>query len=137
MIGLVIVAHGDLGAALIRSAEMIFERPEKVFSVSISNLSSQVEALREDLLKVIDQANEGDGVLVMTDLFGGTPSNLSISALGIRPIEIIAGTNLPMVIKALSLREQFPNMPLAEVSTLVEEAGKRQISIASRTLEDA
>lgn len=116
---------------------MIFAHPEKIFPVSISSLATPVSDLRDDLLKVIDQANEGEGVLVLTDLFGGTPSNLSISALGIRPIEIIAGVNLPMVLKAVSLREQFPSMSLSELSVLVEEAGKKQISIASRTLEDA
>lgn len=137
MVGIVIVSHGDFGTALIRSAELIFEHPVKVFPVSISSLTVPVSNLRNDLLAVIDQANEGDGVLVLTDLFGGTPSNLSISALGVRPIEIIAGVNLPMVLKALSLREQFPAMSLTEVSGLVEEAGKKQISIASRALEEA
>lgn len=137
MIGIVIVSHGDFGEALIRSAEMIFEHPARVFAISISSLATPVNDLRDDLLTIIDQANEGEGVLVLTDLFGGTPSNLSISALGIRPIEIIAGVNLPMILKALSLREQFPAMPLSEFSVLVEEAGKRQISIASRALEGA
>lgn len=126
-----IVSHGKLGDALIKSAEMILERRENIFSISVSSVSTQVEEMRDDLLKAIDQANEGNGVIVLTDLFGGTPSNLSISALGIRQIEIIAGVNLPMVLKVLTLREQCPNIALNEACVIIEEAGKKQISIAS------
>jgi PTS system mannose-specific IIA component len=132
MIGIVIVSHGKLGGALIKSAEMILARKEKIFSVSVSSVSTEIEEMRGSLLKTIDEANTGDGVIVLTDLFGGTPSNLAISALGIRDIEIIAGVNLPIVLKLLTLREQTPTLSLSDVCSQAAEAGKKQISIASR-----
>jgi PTS system mannose-specific IIA component len=131
MVGIVIVSHGQLGAALVDSAEMILDRKEKIFSVSVSSVSTKVEQMRDDLLQVIDQANEGSGVIILTDLFGGTPSNLSISALGIRNVEVVAGVNLPMLLKLLMLREQCSEISLEDACILAEEAGKKQISIAS------
>ncbi|MDR1907398.1 MAG: PTS mannose transporter subunit IID [Holosporales bacterium] len=131
MIGIVIVSHGQLGAALVESAEMILDRKENVFTVSVSSISAQVDKMRDDLLRIIDQANEGDGVVILTDLFGGTPSNLSISTLGIRNVEVVAGVNLPMVLKLLSLRERCPGISPSDACVLAEEAGKKQISIAS------
>jgi PTS system mannose-specific IIA component len=131
MIGLVIVSHGNLGDALIQSAEMILEKKERVFSVSVSSVSAEIDGMRDGLIEVIDEADTGGGVVVLTDLFGGTPSNLSISVLGIRNIEIIAGVNLPMLLKLLTLREQHPDISIAEASKLADEAGRGQISIAS------
>lgn len=135
MIGVVVVGHGGLGAALLESASMILGPQMSVFSVSISSLSIQMEGVRQELLSVIDQADQGEGVLLLTDLFGGTPSNLAISTLGIRKVEVIAGVNLPMLLKALTLREQEPVLSLQEICRLSEEAGKRQISVVS-TLVD-
>ncbi|MDR0631243.1 MAG: hypothetical protein LBF66_01575 [Holosporales bacterium] len=131
MIGIVIVSHGQLGAALVDSAEMILDKKCKIFSMSVSSVSAQVDKMRDDLLTIIDQANEGRGVIILTDLFGGTPSNLSISALGIRNVEVVAGVNLPMLLKLLMLRESCPEVALGEACMLAEEAGKKQISIAS------
>ncbi|MDR1597527.1 MAG: hypothetical protein LBR89_01150 [Holosporales bacterium] len=131
MIGIVIVSHGQLGAALVESAEMILDRKERIYTVSVSSVSAKIDQMREDLLLVIDQANEGDGVVILTDLFGGTPSNLSISTLGIRDVEVVAGVNLPMVLKLLTLRERCNGLRPSEACILAEEAGKKQISIAS------
>lgn len=138
MLGIVIVTHGDLGESLIKSASMIFgEITTPVHAVSIASISMEAEPFRQNLLTAIDHANAGDGVLVLTDLFGGTPSNLAISALSLKNIEIIAGVNLPMVLKALTLSNpQYP-VSLAEASTLVEEAGKKQISIVSQLIRPA
>jgi PTS system mannose-specific IIA component len=99
--------------------------------MSVSSISAKIDQMRDDLLKVIDQANEGNGVIILTDLFGGTPSNLSISALGIRNVEVVAGVNLPMLLKLLMLRESCLEVSLGEACMLAEEAGKKQISIAS------
>lgn len=131
MIGIIIVSHGELGEALIKSAEMIFENASRIFAISIASVSVEADSFRKKLLDTIDEADEGNGVIILTDLFGGTPSNLAISALGIKNIEIIAGVNLPMVLKLLTLREQIPNISLADASILVAEAGKKQISIVS------
>lgn len=135
MIGLVVVAHGDLGGALVKSAEMILGPQGRVYCVSISSLSVQIEDLRDDLLVMIDKAEDGQGVLLLTDLFGGTPSNLAISTLGIRNVEVIAGVNLPMILKALTLREQSQDLSLQEVCRLSEEAGKKQISVVSELID--
>lgn len=131
MIGFVVVAHGGLGRALIDSAEMILGQQECVFDVSVSSLSMKIDDLREELLEIIDKADQGDGVLVFTDLFGGTPSNLAISTLGIRNVEIIAGVNLPMLLRGLILRGQNPRCTLQEVCHRTEESGRKQISIVS------
>ncbi|MDR1208259.1 MAG: hypothetical protein LBJ89_02815 [Holosporales bacterium] len=131
MIGIVIVSHGQLGTALVDSAEMILDRKCKIFTMSVSSISANVDQMRDELLNVIDQANEGKGVIILTDLFGGTPSNLSISALGIRNVEVVAGVNLPMLLKLLMLRDSCPEVSISEACMLAEEAGKKQISIAS------
>lgn len=135
MLGVVIVTHGDLGSALIHSAEMIFgETAPYIYAVSIASISVEADTFRQTLLDTIDRANSGDGVVVLTDLFGGTPSNLSISALGVKNIEIIAGVNLPMVLKALALCSQDQPVRLADATVLIEEAGRRQISIVSQLI---
>ncbi|GHS91504.1 hypothetical protein AGMMS49949_02020 [Alphaproteobacteria bacterium] len=136
MIGIVIVTHGNLGEEMMNSAAMILgETAKTVFSVSVSSVSAKIEEMRDNLLSVIDEAEEGQGAVVCTDLFGGTPSNLSISILGIRNVEVIAGVNLPMLLKLLTLREQCPSLDLKDVCVLAEEAGKKQISIASNLIK--
>jgi PTS system mannose-specific IIA component len=132
MIGIVVVSHGQLGKALVDSAEMILqEKVKNVLCFSISSITTRINEMRDELLCCIDQVKEDQGVIVLTDLFGGTPSNLSISLLGIRPVEVIAGVNLPMLLKLLTLRDQCPGLDLKDACILAEEAGKKQISIAS------
>jgi PTS system mannose-specific IIA component len=131
MIGVVIVSHGNLGRSLAESAEMILGEKNDIFAISISSVSDNVEVFRKDILETIDKAETGNGVIVFTDLFGGTPCNLAISVFEVKNIEIIAGVNLPMVLKLLTLRSQNKDISIEDAAIAVENAGKRQISIVS------
>lgn len=131
MIGCVVVTHGNLGKALAECAETILGPQEKLFTLAVTDLTMQDENLRERLMEVVDEADQGEGVLVYTDLFGGTPANLAISMLGVRSVEVLVGVSLPMLLKGLLLRTQSPHISLQEISRLAEEAGKKQIALIS------
>ncbi|MCF8025475.1 MAG: PTS fructose transporter subunit IIA [Desulfobacteraceae bacterium] len=133
MVGIVIVTHGQLGETLIETAAAIFdERPEAVTSVSI-DLSQDVNKLRNKIQKAIDSVNQNDGIIILTDMFGGTPSNLSYSFLEEGSIEVISGVNLPVLIKAANHRNREADLPVL-VKT-IEEYGKKSISLASDILK--
>lgn len=131
MIGIVIVTHGGLSDALIDTAELILgNRPDAVVSVSITP-DEDVDRLRDKVARGVKAANRKEGVLVLTDMFGGTPSNLSYSLLEEGRVEVLSGANLPIVIKALNSRE---GMELTELAQTLETFGKRSISLASGIL---
>ncbi|MFP4159015.1 MAG: PTS sugar transporter subunit IIA [Desulfobacterales bacterium] len=133
MVGIVIVTHGQLGEALIETATMIFdERPKEVVSVSI-DLSVDVNKLTSRIKKAISSVNNNDGIIILTDMFGGTPSNLSYSFLEEGRIEVISGVNLPVLIKAANLRNRGKELP--EMVKTIEEYGKKSISLASDILK--
>jgi PTS system mannose-specific IIA component len=133
MIGIVIVTHGQLGEALIGAAEFIFgNRLEAIESVSI-DLSVNAEKLRAKIAQGIKKVDGQQGTLILTDMFGGTPSNLSYSFLEEGHIEVLSGVNLPVLIQAANLREK--NMPLGELATELETFGKKSISLASGILK--
>lgn len=132
MIGLVVVTHRDLAAALLDAATSILgQRPELVCAVSI-DLNESAEKLRRKIRDGIKTVNRNRGVLILTDMFGGTPSNLSYSFLEEGKVDVICGVNLPLLIKAVSTRE---NQPMTELVTLLEAFGKESISVASRILK--
>ena len=132
MIGIVIVTHGQLGEALIEAAEFILSnRPDGIESVSI-DLSQNVDKLREKIATSIKKVKQKDGVIILTDMFGGTPSNLSYSFLEEGQIEVISGVNLPILIQAANTREK---MDLAKLATNLEAFGKKSISLASGILK--
>ena len=132
MIGIVIVTHGQLGDALIEAAEFILSnRPDGIESVSI-DLSQNVDKLREKIATSIKKVKQKDGVIILTDMFGGTPSNLSYSFLEEGQIEVISGVNLPILIQATNMREK---MELAKLATNLEAFGKKSISLASGILK--
>ena len=132
MIGILIVSHRQLGDALIDCVEFILnESPEALTSVSI-DLRENAADLRKKIEQGIKQVNNRQGVLIMTDMFGGTPSNLSYSFLEEGRIEVISGVNLPMVIKAVSLRKE---KNLAELAETLAAFGKKSISLASGILK--
>ena len=131
MIGIVIISHGNLGVALSESAEMIFGEKNDIVNVSISSISENAEVFRDQIVAAIDSADRGNGVVVLTDLFGGTPCNLAISIAGTRNIEIVAGVNLPMVLKLLSIRAQNKAPALKELAEFAKDSGKKQISVVS------
>jgi mannose PTS system EIIA component len=132
MIGIVIVTHCQLGEALIGAAEFIIgRRPESLESVSI-DLSENAEKLRDKISQGIKSVKGQEGVLILTDMFGGTPSNLSYSFLEEGRIEVLSGVNLPVLIQAASMRKK---MKLDELATNLESFGKKSISLASGILK--
>lgn len=133
MVGIVIVTHGQLGEALIDTAEIIFgSTPESVISASI-NLTENVEQLRKKINSAIKSVDSNKGILILTDMFGGTPSNLSYSFLEEGRIEVISGVNLPVLLKAINLRKK--NMDLHQMAKTIETYGKKSISLASSILK--
>ncbi|CAB1060261.1 hypothetical protein D1BOALGB6SA_5026 [Olavius sp. associated proteobacterium Delta 1] len=133
MIGIVIVTHSRLGDALIGAAEFIIgNRPEAMESVSI-DLSENADKLRTKIAQGIKKVEGQEGILILTDMFGGTPSNLSYSFLEEGHIEVLSGVNLPILIQAASLRDK--NMKLDELAAKLEVFGKKSISLASGILK--
>jgi PTS system mannose-specific IIA component len=132
MIGILIVSHRQLGDAMIDCVEFIMgERPEALNAVSI-DLRENAADLRIKIENGIKQVNSEAGVLILTDMFGGTPSNLSYSFLEEGRVEVISGVNLPILIKAVSLRQEKGLFELAEY---LEGFGKKSISLASGILK--
>jgi PTS system mannose-specific IIA component len=133
MIGIVIVTHSQLGDALIEAAEFIIgKRPEALVSVSI-DLNESTEVLRGKIAKGIKKVESKDGVLILTDMFGGTPSNLSYSFLEEGKIEVISGVNLPILIRAANTRAKKKD--LTKLAVKLEKFGKKSISLASGLLK--
>jgi PTS system mannose-specific IIA component len=132
MIGIVIVTHCHLGEALIEAAEFIIgERPGSLESISI-DLSENAEKLRNKIAQGIKKVEGQEGVLILTDMFGGTPSNLSYSFLEEGHIEVLSGVNLPVLIQAANMREK---MKLDQLASDLESFGKKSISLASGILK--
>lgn len=133
MIGIVIVTHGQLGDVLVETAEIIFsEKPESITSVSI-NLSENVETLGKKIKTAIKSVDSHKGILILTDMFGGTPSNLSYTFLEEGRIEVISGVNLPVLLKAVNIRKK--DMDLHQMAKTIEIYGKKSISLASSILK--
>jgi len=131
MIGIVIVTHSRLGDALIEASEFVLgSRPESVTAISI-DLNEKAERLRAKIAEGIKSVDQRRGVLIMTDMFGGTPSNLSYSFLEEGRIEVISGVNLPILIKAVNSRDKNH---LSDLSSILEAYGKKSISLASGIL---
>ena len=132
MIGIVIVTHSQLGDALIEAAEFIIgNRPDALESVSI-DLSENAEVLRARIAEGIKKVKSEDGILILTDMFGGTPSNLSYSFLEEGRIEVISGVNLPILVQAANTRSK---KDLSTLAVDLEEFGKKSISLASGILK--
>jgi PTS system mannose-specific IIA component len=130
MIGLVIVAHGRLAAEFRLALEHVVGPQDRIETVSIAP-DDNVENRRKDIVEAIARVNGGSGVIILTDMFGGTPSNLAISALENGHIEVLAGVNLPMLIKLARVRGETP---LKKAVELAQEAGRKYISVASQIL---
>lgn len=130
MIGLVLVTHGNLALEFISAMQHVVGKQEQVEAVCIGP-EDDMEVRREEILKKVEAVNSGDGTIVLTDMFGGTPSNLAISIMEKAKVEIIAGINLPMLIKLCSLRK---DKSLKESVNGAQEAGKKYITVASQLL---
>lgn len=130
MIGLVLVTHGNLALEFISAMQHVVGKQEQVEAVCIGP-EDDMEMRREEILKKAEGVNGGEGTIVLTDMFGGTPSNLAISIMDRAKVEIIAGINLPMLIKLASLRK---DKSLKDAVEGAQEAGKKYIHIASQLL---
>jgi len=130
MIGLVIVTHGRLGEELINALQHVVGKQDNITAVCIGP-EDDMEQRRIQILDSVATAEEGNGVILLTDMFGGTPSNLAISVLDKANVEVIAGVNLPMLIKLASVR--FTDS-IEEAAQSAQEAGRKYINIASRLL---
>jgi PTS system mannose-specific IIA component len=132
MVGLVLVCHGDMGSELLKAAEMIVGRVEAALSVSVRQESAP-ETLRDEVQDAIKKVDRKNGVMVFTDMFGGTPSNISLAFLG-ETVEVVTGVNLSMLIKFANHRD---DKTIPELARLVQEAGQKSIVIASQMLKGA
>jgi mannose PTS system EIIA component len=132
MIGMVLVTHGRLAAEFIAALEHVVGAQTHIAAVCIGP-EDDMEQRRADILDSVRAVDGGEGVVLLTDMFGGTPSNLAISVMDRAKIEVIAGINLPMLIKLASLRQ---TEPLADAVRGAQEAGRKYINVASQLLAD-
>jgi PTS system mannose-specific IIA component len=130
MIGLVLVTHGALASQFVAAMEHVVGAQPQVEAICIGP-DDDMEQRRRDILDAVAHADSGDGVILLTDMFGGTPSNLAISIMDKAKVEVIAGVNLPMLIKLASVRD---HATLGQAVDLAQESGRKYISIASRVL---
>lgn len=129
-VGIIIVAHTDYASALLRTTEFILGPLGDCTSISVDAAFAVSETVQrlDDAARLLDK---GAGVLILTDMFGGTPTNLSLALLNTHRVEVVTGVNLPMVLKAFSAR----TLPLKELAELVGEAGRSGIVVAGEMLE--
>ena len=130
LVGLVLVTHGNLALEFISAMQHVVGKQENVASVCIGP-EDDMEMRRQEILDKVENVDSGAGVVVLTDMFGGTPSNLAISIMDRANVEIIAGVNLPMLIKIAALRKE---KSLRETVEGAQEAGKKYINVASKLL---
>jgi PTS system mannose-specific IIA component len=131
MIGVVLATHGELGRALIGAMEMIVGAQPRVAALSLQ-VADSIEDAASRLQQALDGADEGDGVLVLTDMLGGTPSNLCLALIGgPRPVEVVSGVSLPMLLKAAQARRESD---LRETAAQVKKVGRGAIIVASEVL---
>ena len=131
-IGVVIVTHYRLGDEFLQALRLIVPDAPDFRAVAIEPTQS-VEEMRGRIAEALKAADQGDGVLVLTDMFGGTPSNISLSFLDEHQVEVVTGLNLPMLIKLATLRE---SRSLEDLATFIKEYGQRNISVASELLPE-
>ncbi len=132
-VGVVIVTHYRLGEEFLQALRLIIPDSPPFASVAVDP-NQPVEEMREAIAAALVETDEGEGVLVLTDMFGGTPSNMSLSFLDEQHVEVVTGINLPMLIKLATLSEE---KPLEELATFIKEYGQRNISGASELLPGA
>jgi PTS system mannose-specific IIA component len=131
MIGLVLVTHGRLADEFLNALEHVVGKQSNIETISIGP-EDDMEARRTDILEAVARADNNDGVIILTDMFGGTPSNLAISLMETGRVEVIAGINLPMLIKLASMR---PEANLTEALEQAQIAGRKYIHVASQLLD--
>lgn len=133
MIGLVLVTHGRLAEEFVVAMEHVVGKQEQIASICIGP-EDDMESRRADIAAAIKSVDSGRGVIVLSDLFGGTPSNLAISLMEAGRVEVIAGINLPMLIRLGSARK---TMKVTEAVAAARDAGRKYITVASEVLGEA
>lgn len=131
MVGMVLVTHGRLAEEFVLATEHVVGPQEAMRSVCIGP-DDDLEQCREAILRAVAEVDRGRGVLLLTDMFGGTPSNLAISIMESADVEVVSGVNLPMLIKLASLG---PDAPLDRAVAVASEAGRKYINVASEVLK--
>ena len=130
MIGVVVVTHGNIGGEMVRVALSIVKEERPMVGVSLEH-SEAMDGMRRKIQGAIEQVDRGRGVLLLADMFGGTPCNLCLSFLKEGSVEVVSGVNLPMLIKLASLKEE---MPLAEIADFIKGYGQKNIARANEVL---
>ena len=130
MIGIVVVTHGKLAEAFVAVTEHVVGKQAQMLAVGIEP-DDDAEQARERILQAIQSVSTGEGVVILTDMFGGTPSNLAISVMKADGIEVIAGVNLPMMIKLASVRGK---VPLQDAVNQAQDAARKYINVAGNLL---
>ncbi len=132
-IGVVIITHYRLGHEFLQALRLIVPEARGFEAVSVEP-SQSAEDMRRSIAEALAKVDQGEGVLALTDMFGGTPSNIALSFLKERRVEVVTGMNLPMLIKLATLSEE---KPLEELAVFIKSYGQRNISVASEILPDA
>jgi PTS system mannose-specific IIA component len=132
MIGLVLVTHGRLAEEFLFALEHIVGPQAGIETIAIGP-DDRMEKRRVDIAAAVERVNTGAGVIILTDMFGGTPSNLAISLLEIGKVEVVAGLNLPMLVKLARIRKDYL---LDKAATAAQDAGRKYINVASQILGD-
>lgn len=133
MIGLVVVSHGNLAAEMVAAMEHVVGPQEAVATIGMAP-QDDIEAVRRAIIDAVERVDGGDGAVLLTDMFGGTPSNLAMSLLDTHHVDVIAGVNLPVLVKLAEIRA---SLSLAEAVSQAAEAGKHYIRVASQLLSPA
>lgn len=131
MIGIVVVSHDNIAREMTETAKKILQESEGIVDIAIDS-NAPVDSNRKKISEAIQKVDTGDGVLILSDMFGGTPSNLCLSFLGKSKLEVISGLNLPMLIKLVSDRNK---LSFEELPEFIRDYGRRNIVIASHVLE--
>ncbi|MFT6557868.1 MULTISPECIES: PTS sugar transporter subunit IIA [Sneathiella] len=132
MIGMVLVTHGRLAQEFVAATEHVVGPQDQVRAISIGP-DDDMEQRRQDILNAVGDVESGSGVILLTDMFGGTPSNLAISVMEKANVEVIAGINLPMLIKLASMRGEDD---MQKAVAAAQESGRKYINVASHLLND-
>lgn len=130
MIGIVVVSHGKLARELVAATEHVVGEQDRFRSISIE-VEDDIEARRDQIRETAKSCDNGKGVIILTDMFGGTPSNLAMSVMNTGNVEVLSGVNLPMLIKLAEVRGE---LALKEAAKVAAEAGRKYINIASELL---
>ena len=130
MIGLVLVTHGRLADEFRAALEHVMGPQKQIEAITIG-AEDDSDLCRSDIIEAVNRVDSGDGVAILTDMFGGTPSNLAISVMGRPKVEVLAGINLPMLVKLAKVRS---DCPLTEAVAAAQDSGRKYITIASRVL---